>query len=147
MATRREQWEEAFKASKIREADYSSMSGIPYQPVYGPADGEHPGQYPYTRGVHATMYRSKLWTMRMFAGFGTAEDTNWRFKEILRAGGDGLSTDRCGHCHAPLTRSESVTCDHCGADLSDGARDWVLEAVVPFEAWRRPVGRAATRRG
>ena len=92
MATRREQWEEAFKASKIREADYSSMSGIPYQPVYGPADGEHPGQYPYTRGVHASMYRSKLWTMRMFAGFGTAEDTNWRFKEILRAGGDGLST-------------------------------------------------------
>jgi methylmalonyl-CoA mutase, N-terminal domain len=61
-------------------------------PVYGPDDGEFPGQYPYTRGVHASMYRSKLWTMRMFAGFGTAEDTNARFKEILRSGGDGLST-------------------------------------------------------
>src|SRR3954466_1547976 len=68
------------------------MSGIPLDPVYGPDDGEFPGLYPYTRGPYATMYRSKLWTMRMFAGFGTAEDTNWRFKEIIRAGGDGLST-------------------------------------------------------
>ncbi|MSX22128.1 MAG: methylmalonyl-CoA mutase [Actinobacteria bacterium] len=92
MVTRRQQWEESFNASRIREADYSTMSGIPLEPVYGPEDGDFPGAYPYTRGVHASMYRSKLWTMRMFAGFGTAEDTNWRFKEILRAGGDGLST-------------------------------------------------------
>ncbi len=68
------------------------MSGIPLDPVYGPDDGEFPGQYPYTRGPYASMYRSKLWTMRMFAGFGTADDTNWRFKEIIRTGGDGLST-------------------------------------------------------
>ena len=68
------------------------MSGIPLEPVYGPADGEHPGQFPYTRGPYASMYRSRLWTMRMFAGFGTADDTNWRFKEIIRAGGSGLST-------------------------------------------------------
>ena len=68
------------------------MSGIPLAPVYGPPDGEFPGVYPYTRGPYASMYRSKLWTMRMFAGFGTADDTNWRFKEIIRAGGDGLST-------------------------------------------------------
>ena len=92
MVTQRQQWEDAFNASRIREADYSTMSGIPLEPVYGPEDGDFPGAYPYTRGVHASMYRSKLWTMRMFAGFGTAEDTNWRFKEILRAGGDGLST-------------------------------------------------------
>ncbi|MEY4372347.1 MAG: isobutyryl-CoA mutase large subunit, partial [Actinomycetota bacterium] len=89
MTTRREQWEEAYEASKLRDADFSTMSGIPLEPVYGPADGDFPGQFPYTRGPHASMYRSKLWTMRMFAGFGTAEDTNWRFKEILRAGGDG----------------------------------------------------------
>ena len=88
----RQIWEEAFGASRIRDADYSTMSGIPLEPVYGPDDGEFPGQYPYTRGPHASMYRSKLWTMRMFAGFGTAEDTNWRFKEILKAGGTGLST-------------------------------------------------------
>ncbi|TMK88881.1 MAG: methylmalonyl-CoA mutase [Actinobacteria bacterium] len=68
------------------------MSGVPLEPVYGPDDGDWPGQYPYTRGPYASMYRSKLWTMRMFAGFGTAEDTNVRFREILRAGGDGLST-------------------------------------------------------
>ncbi|NBN89742.1 MAG: methylmalonyl-CoA mutase [Actinobacteria bacterium] len=68
------------------------MSGIPLAPVYGPDDAEHPGVYPYTRGPYASMYRSKLWTMRMFAGFGTAEDTNWRFKEIVKSGGDGLST-------------------------------------------------------
>ena len=68
------------------------MSGIPLDGVYGPDDGEFPGQYPYTRGPYASMYRSKLWTMRMFAGFGTADDTNWRFKEIIKTGGDGLST-------------------------------------------------------
>ena len=72
------------------------MSGVPLEPVYGP-DGEPParvgwpGQFPYTRGPYASMYRSKLWTMRMFAGFGTAEDTNLRFRDLLAAGGDGLS--------------------------------------------------------
>jgi methylmalonyl-CoA mutase N-terminal domain/subunit len=88
----REIWESEFGSSPIRRADFSTMSGIPLEPVYGPADGDFPGQYPYTRGPYASMYRSKLWTMRMFAGFGTAEDTNWRFKEIIRAGGTGLST-------------------------------------------------------
>src|SRR3954452_18143646 len=68
------------------------MSGVPVEPVYGPDDGEFPGNEPYTRGPYASMYRSKLWSMRQFAGFGTAEDTNARFKEILRSGGDGLST-------------------------------------------------------
>ncbi len=92
MATNRERWQEAFDASKLRDTPYETMSGIPLEPVYGPDDGEFPGQYPYTRGPYASMYRSKLWTMRMFAGFGTADDTNWRFKEIIRAGGTGLST-------------------------------------------------------
>ncbi|MEZ5228891.1 MAG: methylmalonyl-CoA mutase family protein [Acidimicrobiales bacterium] len=68
------------------------MSGVPVEAVYGPDDGEFPGQYPYTRGIHASMYRSRLWTMRMFAGFGTAEDTNVRFKQLLADGGTGLST-------------------------------------------------------
>lgn len=92
MVNNREIWNEAYKASPIRDADFSTMSGIPLEPVYGEDDGEFPGQYPYTRGPHASMYRSKLWTMRMFAGFGTAEDTNNRFKEIIKVGGDGLST-------------------------------------------------------
>ncbi len=98
MNSPRDAWREAFEVSKIRDADYSTMSGIPLEPVYGPpagseaASGNYPGEYPYTRGPYASMYRSKLWTMRMFAGFGTAEDTNWRFKEIIKSGGDGLST-------------------------------------------------------
>ena len=92
MTTNRQRWQEAFEASTHRDADFATMSGIPLEPVYGPDDGEFPGQFPYTRGPYASMYRSKLWTMRMFAGFGTADDTNWRFKEIIRSGGDGLST-------------------------------------------------------
>ncbi len=67
-----------------------TLSGIPVDRVYG--DGPLPGEFPYTRGVHADMYRSRLWTMRMFAGFGTATDTNARFRELLAAGGTGLST-------------------------------------------------------
>jgi methylmalonyl-CoA mutase N-terminal domain/subunit len=75
-----------------RDVDFTTMSGVPVEPVYGPPDAERPGEYPYTRGPYSSMYRSKLWTMRMFAGFGTAVDTNRRFHELLRAGGDGLST-------------------------------------------------------
>jgi methylmalonyl-CoA mutase, N-terminal domain len=85
-------WRDAFDDSTLRPGRPTTMSGIPLEPVYGPDDGEFPGVYPYTRGPYASMYRSKLWTMRMFAGFGTADDTNWRFKEIIRSGGDGLST-------------------------------------------------------
>jgi len=85
-------WREAYERSPLRDADFETMSGIPLEPVYGPDGAELPGQFPYTRGPYASMYRSKLWTMRQFAGFGTAEDTNVRFKELLRAGGSGLST-------------------------------------------------------
>ncbi|MDP9072684.1 MAG: methylmalonyl-CoA mutase family protein [Actinomycetota bacterium] len=90
--TKRDAWRDAFDASPRRDVVPETISGLPLDAVYGPDDGEFPGQYPYTRGPYASMYRSKLWTMRMFAGFGTAADTNTRFKEILRAGGDGLST-------------------------------------------------------
>ena len=92
MATPREVWQKAFSESSVRPGAYETMSGIPLEPVYGPDNGEFPGVYPYTRGPYASMYRSKLWTMRMFAGFGTADDTNKRFKDIINSGGDGLST-------------------------------------------------------
>ncbi|HEY4911524.1 MAG TPA: methylmalonyl-CoA mutase family protein, partial [Methylomirabilota bacterium] len=77
---------------------HTTLSGIPLKAVYRPEDVRpyeeigDPGQYPYTRGVHETMYRGKLWTMRMFAGFGTPEDTNRRFHFLLKAGQTGLST-------------------------------------------------------
>jgi methylmalonyl-CoA mutase N-terminal domain/subunit len=82
------------------EPERSSISGVPYQTVYGPADAPlhyerdlgDPGHYPYTRGIYETMYRGKLWTMRQFAGFGTAEETNRRFRYLLDQGQTGLST-------------------------------------------------------
>src|SRR4026207_1799238 len=95
MATNREIWERAFLTSSIRDADFMTLSGIPLEPVYGPASHdsggptEYPGQYPYTRGPYASMYRSKLWTMRMFAGFGTAPDTNRRVPHPAANGGGG----------------------------------------------------------
>jgi methylmalonyl-CoA mutase, N-terminal domain len=89
----RSRWERAYEASKLREGvPFETMSGVPLDPVYGPDDAEYPGLYPYTRGPYASMYRSKPWTMRMFAGFGTADDTNRRFHDLLAAGGTGLST-------------------------------------------------------
>ena len=97
----RERWQAAFDVAPDRGAEPETMSGVPVAAVYGPqsasrrgviAEPEYPGAYPYTRGPYPSMYRSKLWTMRMFAGFGTAPDTNRRFHELLDAGGDGLST-------------------------------------------------------
>ncbi len=84
------------------EADkFTTMSGLPIERVYTPADLPgfnyeedlgFPGEYPYTRGVHPTMYRSRFWTMRMFAGFGSVEETNQRFRYLLEHGQTGLST-------------------------------------------------------
>ncbi|MHB8334058.1 MAG: acyl-CoA mutase large subunit family protein [Acidimicrobiales bacterium] len=87
-----DRWHRDYDAAKLRRPSFATMSGIEVDPVYGPPDGEFPGVYPYTRGIHASMYRTRLWTMRMFAGFGTAVDTNRRFREIIAAGGTGLST-------------------------------------------------------
>jgi len=99
-----QQWREAFEAARLMDVPFETMSGVPLAPLYGPSDGDvstgdsfteaigWPGQFPYTRGPYASMYRSKLWSMRMFAGFGTATDTNERFRDILANGGSGLST-------------------------------------------------------
>jgi methylmalonyl-CoA mutase, N-terminal domain len=84
----------------VREPERSTISGIPYAPVYTPdttpidypRDLADPGRFPYTRGIHETMYRGKVWTMRQFAGFGTADDTNRRFRYLLEHGQTGLST-------------------------------------------------------
>src|SRR5438874_12643979 len=83
-----------------REALFDTISGEPVKPLYTasdlPADPEEaiglPGEYPYTRGVYASMYRGRLWTMRQFAGFGTAQETNERFRYLLDHGQTGLST-------------------------------------------------------
>jgi methylmalonyl-CoA mutase N-terminal domain/subunit len=90
----------ALESLPERRESFITTSSEPINRLYTPADIEqldyetdlgHPGDYPYTRGVHATLHRSKLWTMRMFAGFGTAEETNARFKYLLSQGQTGLS--------------------------------------------------------
>jgi methylmalonyl-CoA mutase N-terminal domain/subunit len=97
----RERWEKEATAAPPREQPPTTVSGVPIEPLYTPdslngfdydADLGYPGQYPFTRGVHPTMYRSRLWTMRQFAGFGTPRQTNERFKFLLAKGQTGLST-------------------------------------------------------
>jgi methylmalonyl-CoA mutase N-terminal domain/subunit len=88
----RERWQADKEVQRVSAAPFETLSGIEVNAAYGVDEGEFPGQWPYTRGPHASMYRSKLWTMRQFAGFGTAEDTNLRFRQLLAHGGGGLST-------------------------------------------------------
>jgi methylmalonyl-CoA mutase, N-terminal domain len=94
-----ERWfRERFARTPQRDALFSTLSGEPVEPLYGPEDLPpferigFPGEYPFTRGVYPSMYRGRLWTMRQFAGFGTAEETNERFRYLLEHGQTGLST-------------------------------------------------------
>ena len=98
----RQRWEKTTAAqAKDRPVKFMTTSSVPIQALYGPEDMQHidfdrdisfPGEFPYTRGIHANMHRGRLWTMRQFAGFGTAADTNQRFKYLLEHGQTGLST-------------------------------------------------------
>jgi methylmalonyl-CoA mutase N-terminal domain/subunit len=96
----RETLEPALRKSPERAASFTTISGRPIDRLYTAEDLDgidyardiaDPGEFPYTRGIHPRGYRGKLWTMRQFAGFGTPEDTNERYKTLLRAGGTGLS--------------------------------------------------------
>src|SRR5262245_12884710 len=91
----RETLDPALKQSPERASEFTTISGLPIARLYTAGDAPGPlpdaGAFPYTRGIHATGYRGKLWTMRQFAGFGTPEETNNRYKSLLAAGGTGLS--------------------------------------------------------
>lgn len=103
----RDRWQKRYDAALrkglVRDADFTTLSGVEVDPVYGPPDAAAedaypgferigwPGEYPYTRGLHATANRGRTWTIRQFAGFGNAKQTNERYHMILRAGGGGLS--------------------------------------------------------
>jgi methylmalonyl-CoA mutase, N-terminal domain len=95
----KDRWEEAYAKGPERDAEFSTMSGVPIKPLYTPEDVEsdydeklgYPGEYPYTRGVYPNMYRGRLWTVRQFAGYGTAAETNARFRYLLDHGQNGLS--------------------------------------------------------
>jgi len=92
-------WEETMRAAKLRGVDFTTLSGEELKALYTSEDARFseeedlgmPGQFPFTRGVHPTMYRGRLWTMRQFAGFGSAAQTNERFKFLLANGQTGLS--------------------------------------------------------
>jgi methylmalonyl-CoA mutase N-terminal domain/subunit len=95
-------WQARYDAAQargqVRDADFTTLSGMEVQPVYGPGDGSEvpesigwPGEFPFTRGLYPTGYRGRTWTIRQFAGFGNAVQTNERYKMILGRGGGGLS--------------------------------------------------------
>jgi methylmalonyl-CoA mutase N-terminal domain/subunit len=96
----RTEWEQLMASAKLRDVEFTSLSGSKLKAMYGPEDAPlelgrdlgYPGQFPFTRGVHPSMYRGRLWTMRQFAGFGSARQTNERFKFLLAHGQTGLST-------------------------------------------------------
>ncbi len=96
----RRRWQRRYDESRKRDADFTTLSGLDVDPVYGPPPGARwpdferigwPGEYPFTRGLYPTGYRGRTWTVRQFAGFGNARQTNERYKMLLRAGGNGLS--------------------------------------------------------
>ena len=105
----RARWQQRYDAALakglVREADFTTLSGVPVDPVYGPSGSDEevaaaipgferigwPGEFPFTRGLHATGHRGRPWTIRQFAGFGNAKQTNERYKMILNRGGGGLS--------------------------------------------------------
>ncbi|WFE30167.1 methylmalonyl-CoA mutase family protein [Solwaraspora sp. WMMD791] len=100
IAAGRARWQARYDAASTRDADFTTLSGTPVEPLYGPPAGAAvpgferigwPGEYPYTRGLYPTGYRGRTWTIRQFAGFGNARQTNERYKMILGAGGGGLS--------------------------------------------------------
>ncbi|CAA9358999.1 MAG: Methylmalonyl-CoA mutase [uncultured Nocardioidaceae bacterium] len=103
MSDARTRWQQRYDASRVRDADFTTLSGTEVEPAYGPADAAAekaygdferigwPGEFPFTRGLYPTGYRGRTWTIRQFAGFGNAKQTNERYKMILGRGGGGLS--------------------------------------------------------
>ena len=136
-------WREEFESSRTKRTDNietSTISGVPVKPLYTSDDlpvraEEMPGQYPYTRGIHPTGYRGRLWTMRQFSGFATAEETNKRYKYLLANGQTGLSvafdmpTLMGQDSDAPTSRGEI---GHCGVAVDSLADMETLFDGIPL---------------
>src|SRR3954451_5403088 len=144
IAAGRKRWQERYDAARVREADFTTLSGSEVQPVYGPPAGVAdprmgrigwPGEFPFTRGLYATGYRGRTWTIRQFAGFGNAEQTNERYKMILAAGGGGLSvafdmpTLMGRDSDDPRSLGEV---GHCGVAIDSAADMEVLFKDIPL---------------
>jgi methylmalonyl-CoA mutase, N-terminal domain len=145
----RQRWQQRFDAAqaagRVRDADFTTLSGVEVDPVYGPADESavpgferigYPGEFPFTRGLHATGYRGRAWTIRQFAGFGNAQQTNERYKMILAEGGGGLSvafdmpTLMGRDSDDPRSLGEV---GHCGVAIDTAADMDVLFDGIPLE--------------
>ncbi|GAB2750135.1 acyl-CoA mutase large subunit family protein [Kitasatospora kifunensis] len=140
----RQRWQRRYDSAGKRAADFTTLSGETVEPVYGPPPGQDhpgfdrigwPGEYPYTRGLHSTGYRGRPWTIRQFAGFGNAEQTNERYRMILEAGGGGLSVafdmpTLMGHDSDDPRALGEV--GHCGVAVDSAADLEVLFAGIPL---------------
>jgi methylmalonyl-CoA mutase, N-terminal domain len=135
-------WQEDYESAPTRDdgLETSTMSGIPLQPLYTSADVSRreealPGQFPYTRGIHPSGYRGRLWTMRQFSGFATAAETNRRYKYLLASGQTGLSvafdmpTLMGQDSDAPTSRGEI---GHCGVAIDSLADMETLFEGIPL---------------
>ena len=144
-STSKKEWMETAAKSKTTGMKFTSLSGRELDPLYTPEDVKenhyyneigYPGEYPYTRGIHHNMYRGKIWTMRQFAGFGTPEDTNQRFKYLLEHGQTGLSTAfdmptlMGWDADAPLAEGEVGI---CGVSVSSLADMEILFSGIPMD--------------
>src|SRR5215217_1455452 len=141
----RKRWQAAYDKVHVRDADFTTISGLEVDPVYGPREGETvdgfgrigwPGEYPYTRGLYPTGYRGRAWTIRQFAGFGSAKQTNERYKMILSRGGGGLSVafDMPTLMGRDSDDSRSLgEVGHCGVAIDSAADVDVLFADIPLE--------------
>jgi methylmalonyl-CoA mutase N-terminal domain/subunit len=123
------------KKQKERQDQFYTLGGIPVKRVYTPLDVSAPqediglpGQYPFTRGPYPTMYRSRLWTMRQIAGFGTGEDTNKRFKYLIAQGQTGLSTD------FDMPTLMGYDSDHPMSDGEVGREGVAIDTLADMEA-------------
>jgi len=142
IAEGRRRWQQRYDQAQTRDADFTTLSGVEVDPVYGP-DGDTPGferigwpgEYPFTRGLYPTGYRGRPWTIRQFAGFGNAEQTNARYKMLLAAGGGGLSvafdmpTLMGRDSDDPRALGEV---GHCGVAIDSAADMDVLFAGIPL---------------
>jgi methylmalonyl-CoA mutase N-terminal domain/subunit len=140
----RERWQRRYDASAVRDADFTTLSGASVDPVYGPPDGADvpgferigwPGEYPYTRGLYPTGYRGRTWTIRQFAGFGNAEQTNERYRMILAHGGGGLSVAFDMPTLMGRDSDEAASLGevgHCGVAIDSAADMEVLFRGIPL---------------
>ena len=140
----RARWAARFGGARVRDADFTTLSGVEVEPVYGPSAGDTvagferigwPGEFPFTRGLYPSGYRGRTWTIRQFAGFGNAAQTNERYKLILAAGGGGLSVafDMPTLMGRDSDDAQSLgEVGHCGVAIDSAADMEVLFDGIPL---------------